>query len=319
MGTLSVVKPVAQAIQRTREILFEPFLFRKWLRLGFCAFLMGPILMTPGFSGGLQNSSPDSGSDSGSSSDSGGSGLEGVIPWVQDHVPLILIVGSVALALTVGLGLLLTWLSSRGHFMLLDGVVRNRGAIRQPWHEVRREANSLFRFRFYFGVISLVSLLVILAVPAAAIGMADPSSSAPPLWIISMLLGGLFTLVMLLAWFVVVIGVSILLADFVVPVMYLHRLPVLQAWRHVRDSLLQQHRGSTALYLLARFLLNGAVSTLATLAALLTCCIGFLPYVGSVILLPLIVFQISYPLAFLEQLGPDWTFFPADRSSPPSS
>jgi hypothetical protein len=313
MSTLSIIQPVAKAIQRSRGILFEPFLFRKWLRLGFCAFLIGPLLMNPTFSGGVQNSSPDS------SSDNGGSGLEGVIPWVQDHVPLIIMVTAVALLLMVGLGLLLTWLSSRGHFMLLDGVVRNRGAIMQPWHEFRQEANSLFRFRFCFGVICLISLLMILAVPAAGIGMAVQSSSAPPLWIISMvLLGGVFTLAMLLAWFVVVIGVPILLADFVVPVMYLHRIPVLKAWRLVRDSLLRQHRGSAALYLLARFLLNSAVSTLATLASLLTCCIGFLPYVGSVILLPLIVFQISYPLAFLEQLGPEWTFFPSDRSSPSS-
>jgi hypothetical protein len=211
----------------------------------------------------------------------------------------------------MGIGLLVTWLSSRGQFMLLDGVVRNRGAIKAPWHEFRREANSLFRFRVAFGILSLLALLLILAV-ASLIGMAAIGKA---LSILSLVVLALLALLLLTAWIVVVGGVSLLLADFVVPLMYLHRIPVLPAWRHLITTLLRQHRGSMALYVLARVLLNSAVLTLAGLLTVLTCFLPIIPYFGSVILLPFTVFQLSYPLAFLEQLGPDYTFFRPEPSA----
>jgi hypothetical protein len=55
-----------------------------------------------------------------------------------------------------------------------------------------------------------------------------------------------------------------------------------------------------------------AIGILAFLACCFTCCLALLPYLGTVILLPLFVFQRSYSLCFLEQLGPDWSLFPAN-------
>jgi hypothetical protein len=121
----------------------------------------------------------------------------------------------------------------------------------------------------------------------------------------------------LLAWILAMLLISVLLMDFVVPVMYLHRLPVLKAWRMVITHLLRPHPASVALYLLFRFLLQGLLGTLSLLLILLTCCIALLPYVGSVILLPLAVFEIAYPLAFLAQLGPQWQLLPVERGSSP--
>ena len=49
-------------------------------------------------------------------------------------------------------------------------------------------------------------------------------------------------------------------------------------------------------------------------AGLLTCCIGFIfliiPYIGSVIMLPVSVTFRSLSLEFLEQFGPDYKIFP---------
>jgi hypothetical protein len=301
MHSLSVIEPISAALRRTRRVLFEPFLLSKWLRLGFCAFLMGS-LQPVGFGGGSNTD------DSGSSSGVGTDRFEDAIAWIPDHLLPFLAGATLLLVLIVGIGLLVTWLSSRGQFMLLDGVVRNRGAIKAPWHEFRREANSLFRFRVGFGILSLLVLLLILAV-ASLIGMAAIGKA---LSILSLVVLALLALLLLTAWIVVVGGVSLLLADFVVPLMYLHRIPVLPAWRHLTTSLWRQHRGSLALYVLARLLIHSAVITLAGLATLLTCFLPILPYLGSVILLPFTVFQLSYPLAFLQQLGPDYTFFPTE-------
>lgn len=56
--------------------------------------------------------------------------------------------------------------------MLLDGLLRNRGAIVAPWLEYRREGNALFHFRVVFGLISLLVWTAILAVPVR-LGLGD--------------------------------------------------------------------------------------------------------------------------------------------------
>jgi len=301
MATLSVIHPIATAFGHTRRILFEPFRLSKWLRLGFCAFLLGS-LQPFSFGGGSSTN------DSGFSSGEGADRFEAAIAWIQNHLPLVLSVGVALLLLLVGLGLLVTWLSSRGHFMLLDGVMHNRGAIEAPWREFRREANSLFRFRFLFGGGSLLVLLLLLGM-LVLIGtpLIRSASSTPGLVVL-----GLVAVLLLVVWIVVVGGISLLLADFVVPVMALRRIPVLPAWRLVVTNLVKPHPGSIALYVLARLLLNSVLTTLAGVVTILSCCLALVPYIGSVILLPLMVFQISYPLAFLEQLGPQYRFFPPE-------
>ena len=40
----------------------------------------------------------------------------------------------------------LMWIGSRGRFIFTDCIVRNRGAIAEPWREFRREGNSFFLF-----------------------------------------------------------------------------------------------------------------------------------------------------------------------------
>lgn len=304
MSTLSVIQPVSEAIRRTSRILFEPFVLSKWLRLGFCSFLMGGLSVS-GWGGGRP------GGDFGT----GGRDIQAdvVLSWLQANLAIALTVTSLALVLLVGLALLLTWLSSRGRFMLLDGVVRNRGAIKAPWQEYRREANSLFRFRFVFGLVSLLLLVLILAAGLVVLlpeGLGRPLPI--PLGVLSILALALF------AWVVMTVLISVLLIDFVVPVMYRDRLPVLAAWRRVIEGLLRPHSGSVALYLVARFLLQALIGVLALMAVLLTCCLASLPYLGSVILLPLSIFEITYPLAFLAQLGPDWQLLPPERQTPAS-
>ena len=59
-------------------------------------------------------------------------------------------------------GVVCLWLSSRGRFMFLDGLVRNRGAVVEPWREFRREGNSLFWFRFGLGLALLLTFLLLI-------------------------------------------------------------------------------------------------------------------------------------------------------------
>jgi hypothetical protein len=299
---LSVLRPLRPALARTRALLFAPFQLRKWLRLGFCAFLAAPTLVQR-----------PPGGDAGKSSEPDLPWLrEAAMSWRQDDLPLFLLFAGLTFLLMVALGLLVTWLSSRGQFMCLDGIVRNRGAIRLPWYELRREANSLFVFRVCFGIVAFGVFSILTALLIGLVLSSQGVAAAAPVgwWGLASL--ALFSL---LAWAAVLIVVAIILSDFVVPLMYLYRIPVLDALRLVREDLIWPRPGSVLLYLLARMVLSIILAVLALVAGWLTFSVAFLPYIGSVLLLPLYVFQTHYALAYLEQVGPEWVFFPHERAA----
>jgi hypothetical protein len=64
--------------------------------------------------------------------------------------------------------------------------------------------------------------------------------------------------------------------------------------------------GSFILFYLMKIVLGIAITIIGMMAVCLTCCMAAIPYLGTVILLPLIVFARCYPLCFLEQFGPQW-------------
>jgi hypothetical protein len=55
-----------------------------------------------------------------------------------------------------------------------------------------------------------------------------------------------------------------------------------------------------------------AATILAGFAFCMTCCLVAIPYIGSVILLPITVFFAAYVLEYIQQFGPEWQFFPDD-------
>ncbi|MFM7313196.1 MAG: hypothetical protein ACKO0M_08530 [Cyanobium sp.] len=296
------------AVLRTKRILWEPFQGSKWLRLGFCAFLMGSA--PAGFiSGGSPQSLPGDGTNS---------ALEDIEPepllaWLQQHSLLVTLLVVSALVVSFLVAVLLTWLSSRGQFMMLDAVIHNRATTLAAWRDYRREANSLFRFRFLLGLLTLLVLGLLIGVPLS-IGLADWNAAELSLRLIVV---SLIAVVLLLLWLVAMGLISVLLLDFVAPVMAVRRIPVAAAWNVVIHDVLRPHPGAVLLYLVARGLLSMAIALMAFAVILLTCCLAALPYLGSVLLLPFTVFLMAYPLAFLEQLGPEWRFFAPERSALP--
>lgn len=62
-----------------------------------------------------------------------------------------------------------------------------------------------------------------------------------------------------------------------------------------------------------------AIGTLVGFAVLVTCCLAgclmMLPYIGTVLLLPILVFKRAYSLYFLGQFGPQYDVFGANQTS----
>ncbi|MEO5717892.1 MAG: hypothetical protein ABIR29_04900 [Chthoniobacterales bacterium] len=274
---IEIFAPFGEAFEITKKILFQPFDFSKWFVIGFAAWLATM------FSGSGFNYRRGYGGDwNWKGHTSGTISLEGMPAWA---IPAI-IGGSV---IVLAIVLLLLWLNSRGRFMFTDCIVRNRGAIAEPWREYRPEGNRYFVLQI---IITICSLVVFGGLALVFVLGQHWKHTILPLPII-ILLGVTFLLVAL------VIG---LIMKFVVPVMYRERCPAMGAFRAVWQ-LIVAHPGVFILFGLLYILLYIAAVMIGCLAACITCCIAALPYIGTVLLLPLVMFLFTYPLCFIRQFG----------------
>ena len=70
------------------------------------------------------------------------SALQQQIPhWV---IPTLIAVGVLVVLVFVPFFM---WIGSRGRFIFIDCIVRNRGAIVEPWRQFARDGNRLFVFK----------------------------------------------------------------------------------------------------------------------------------------------------------------------------
>lgn len=215
-----------------------------------------------------------------------GSGLPG---WV---IPLIIIGGLIVVAAVIAL----LWVRSRAKFIFTDCIVRNRGAIAEPWREFRKEGNSLFLFSLAVGLAILLFCGVVglpLLLPAVLHGD-DPRGAG---FVIGVALFGLVSAVLLIAWAVI--------SNFMIPVMYRRRCNAMEGFRGAWELVVTEP-GPVILFILFSVVLWIAFAVSGCLLTCVTCCITAIPYVGTVILLPVHVFLMSYLLLFVRQFGPDY-------------
>jgi hypothetical protein len=225
---------------------------------------------------------------------------------VQANLVLVIAIAVGVFLLIVAIGLLLGWVQSRFKFIFLDNVVRDRTEIGEPWRAFRRDGNSLFWFNVFFALASSLAFVILLG---GAVLLALPDIMARQFGTFAVLALALgIPAVVLMALFCGVI--HLFLVDFVVPIMYLRRQGVMASWSEFRWELLRGRKGKFTLYFLFRaIVLTIIVGFIALAATCATCCCAALPYIGSVILLPLSVFMRQYTLYYLEQYGPSWQFF----------
>ncbi|HUW17831.1 MAG TPA: hypothetical protein VMW16_00845 [Sedimentisphaerales bacterium] len=103
--------------------------------------------------------------------------------------------------------------------------------------------------------------------------------------------------------------------------MYLRGSTCLEGWRQFR-GLLSANAGRFTLYILFQILIAAATSAIVVAFGLLTCCCGFfllaIPYLGTVLLLPLLAFMRAYSLHYLAQFGPAFDVFTQAPSPQPA-
>jgi hypothetical protein len=101
--------------------------------------------------------------------------------------------------------------------------------------------------------------------------------------------------------------------------MYLRGVRTLAAWGIVWREILPGNFWRIVLFYLMKIVLGLGIAVVAIVATCFTCCLTIIPYLGTVILLPIFVFSRSYSVYFLQQFGPGWHFFPAAESPLPAN
>ena len=299
---VSVLDPVTLAIDRTKLILFNPFELSKWLVIGFCAFL---ATLGTGKSGPRFNY--NTGNRGGGSQDFH-QFISNAKEFTINNLGWIIPLGIFIILFFIALALLLVWLSSRGRFMLLHCVAENKAEVKIPWAKFREHANSLFLFRIVLGLIGFVVILVPVIFIAILI-FGSISAGSPQI-------GALFGIIAIgLCVFVISICFGIVTkftTDFVVPIMFLRTISVRAAW-HEFLSVLSLNKGRFLLYLLFHLVIGLVIMTIVMIGVCCTCCclacVMAIPYVGSVIFLPIFVFQRSYSLYYFKQYGSQFDVF----------
>jgi len=310
---ISVSDPLSEGMTRTGRMLFKPFNFAKWCTIGFAAFLSmlgegGGGNVPTNFGGGGGGAPPAPRGPGGRGSPAPPNVLDEAWQFFLQHAWWIVPVFFVALLLWVGI----VWLRARGKFIFVDCVARNHAAIVEPWKRLASVANSFFRFDL---LVSVLWMALLLATAAVALTIAMPDIRARTFGtpaITAIVLGGLIVLALTICY----LFIAAIAESFLIPLMYAQSQPVGPAWQMFRTRILPGHVGIIFVYFLLRGVLNVAAGMAIGFATCLTCLIAAIPYVGTVMFLPVFVFMRAYSLHFLAQFGPEYNVL-AEVAAPP--
>ncbi len=301
--------PLSAGYRRMKKALFQPFNITKWFRIGFTAWLAG---LTD-----CSNNGGGSGSNNGGGADWSEffNFPQTAWNWLLDN-PLwanLIIVGLVLLFIIITV---VTWVSSRGKFMFLHNVVNEKDDISEPWHEYRKEGNSLFIFQFLWGWFSFAVFIAFMIYCFIA-GRELYFDHAPKI----VIFWSVAQMILLLIAYIIVFGyISLFLKDFVVPIMYKYRVGIVKGWGKFL-ALFARYFFNFILYGLFIFILGIGVAIGVIVLALITCCIGLLliaiPYIGAVILLPVSYTFRAFSIEYLAQFGDKYNVFPPESQELP--
>jgi hypothetical protein len=298
---VSYLEPLASGWRRMKSVLFRPFDIVKWIVLGFAVWLAGLA------GGDAWNKAGDINIRENGPVFRGAEGVADIVRNIAQNAFWLPIVGFIILVGFIIYGVLL-WVSSRAKFVYLDDVVRNEARITRPWSEYGELADSLFKWRLAFTAVVFVITAALIIPVIVAVGFDTLVG-----------LNGAFTLPTIL---VIVLGsiflaiptayINLFLGDFVVPIMYRDGVGAVEAWGRFM-KLLQEHFVYFLLYGLFILALHVLLAFAVILLALFTCCVGAvllsIPYVGTVLLLPVWVTYRIYSVDFLAQFDPRYRLF----------
>lgn len=296
---ISVLDPLTPAFERVKAILFRPFDLGRWFVIGFCAWLAHLGGGGGGGGGGprWQSHPRDV-----------GQGFHQAKEFILDNIYWIVPVVVIGLVLIIVVSLLITWLSSRGRFMFLHCVAENKAEVVIPWKKFRKHANSLFLFRIVVGIIGLL-MAVIFSLIVLFVALSMKAALGFNVFTIT---GAVLSALLFIVLAIIFALIQKFTMDFVVPIMFLRTTSCVTAWREFW-ALLSANKARFTLYILFQIAITIAIGAIVLAAILVTCCcaacILAIPYIGTVLMLPVLVFKRAYSLYYFQQYGPEFDLF----------
>lgn len=276
---IEIFAPFGEAFELMQNMLFRPFDLGKWFVIGFAAWL---ATFFGGMGFGYRWNFRDHHWNWRFEHHGGPIQIHNAPAWA---VPFMVLAVLIVLAVVA----LFIWINSRSRFVFTDCMVRNRGAIVAPWKEYRVEGDRYFVFQI---VISFCSMIIF--------------GGLALLWLVGDYTGQRMIPLALLIFLGVCLGliaiVVLAIMHFMVPVMYRQRCSAGAAFGQVW-SLIASHPATFTLLGLFYLVLAIAAGMIACLVTCVTCCIAAIPYIGTVILLPVVIVLYGFALCFLRQFG----------------
>src|SRR5215510_13875423 len=234
---IEIFKPFGEAFELMKRILFQPFDLKKWLVIGFAAWLAN----LGGGGGGGNFNYPDNRREEAHK-------LKEAIGQIPQ--PVLITGMCILVCLVLLLIVLFAWLRARGRFILVDCIVRNRAAVAEPLKEFRAEGNSFFLFSLLIALVVVPVIVItglVLIVPfIPGRGQAEPGVA---FWI-GISLTAFISVCLIFVW--------ALASQLMVPIMYRQRCRARVAFARA-VHLVSSHPGPILLYVLFLLLLAVAV------------------------------------------------------------
>ncbi|MDP2906244.1 MAG: hypothetical protein Q8O22_08095 [Candidatus Omnitrophota bacterium] len=280
------MRDYAQLIHASMEwaatVSFRPFKVKKWLIMGFAAFMAGYITtnsrlnldLPSDFLKGKKTQAVSTQQTPAVDATQGISAAATTAPGQpaqktekeKVNPALIILIVTAVVCLILCLAVLLLWLYSRFSFVFLDNVAGNDASIKLPFVKYKAQGNSFFCFNiamsginiFTFGVLALIAFLYF-SQPAIT-----HNPNGPP--ILNIIVTGIFFGLLFLSLLIISAAISILTRDFVLVAMFKDNINVMPAWEKI-FAFVNQHKQDIIVYIFIKI----GVSILALLIYMVLC------------------------------------------------
>ena len=309
-NSISVLKPLALAFRQTGYVLFRTGNWGKWLLI--------PFILIPT---GLQEMGQQSASQLGfqtltdavvamvrSSQNKPGATMpfqSGAFNFGNVTSGRVLLAIAIVIVV-VTLQIFFVWLSTRARFVLVDMLAGNRAAIREPWTRHGPVATRYVAIRIcaWLAATIVVSLAFVLGLFIAwndlTAGEFGGSARAGII---------VFVIAFLMASFMAAM-IENFLDALLIPYGLINRCGPGEAIQAAWTTIVKPHPWKFFGYCALRMLNGFTIVTLSLVTAPLACCLPFVPVIGTYVtglmLLPLVLVNEHFVLAFSRQFGTEW-------------
>jgi hypothetical protein len=220
MPLLSAIGAIEPALQHAKSMLFRPFRFKTWLKIGFIGWLAG------GASGSFNLNVPAG--PGGGGGNVGASVEQAARTWIHEHMLFIVLI----VVFSMIVALILMYVSCRFRFILFDTVLNQDPRISRGWTRYGAPALRFFGFLLGFFLILGATIIAAVGLPILRALQRGTFDSKDPMAVLRLVL------LIILAAFAFAIIAAVIMSfanDFGVPLLALDDLSIGDAWRVLKQ------------------------------------------------------------------------------------